>query len=420
MKFQTIRGMQDLLPEQQALFNHITSVVGNVLHRYGYAELGMPLLESTGLYKRVVGEATDIVEKEMYTFDDRNGDSLTLRPEGTAGCVRVAQQQGLIFNQIQRLSYRGPMFRYERPQKGRYRQFEQIGAECFGMAGPDIDAELLLMSARFWRELELEDEIELELNSIGNAESRGEFREALLTYLEQYRSDLDEDSRRRMESNPLRILDSKVASTQDILTDAPKLRAFIDDESKAHFDELCGMLDDAGLKYNINPTIVRGLDYYNKTVFEWVTNTLGAQGTVCAGGRYDGLVEQVGGKPSPGVGFAMGLDRLALMLEQKYTVPSAADVFVVSTAGDARMLALKVGEMVRDELPEVRVIVHCHTGKLKAQMKKADASNAKIALIVGEEEVAAKSVNVKMLRDEGQGQILVETGSLIEHLKSVL
>ena len=331
MKFQTIRGMQDLLPEQQTLFSDISDRVGSVLHRYGYAEMGMPLLESTSLFKRVIGEATDIVEKEMYTFDDRNGDSLTLRPEGTASCVRVAQQHGLLFNQTQRFWYRGPMFRYERPQKGRYRQFEQIGAECFGMAGPDIDAELILMCARLWRELGIADEIELELNSMGDAASRGEFREALVAYLEQYKSELDEDSLRRLESNPLRILDSKVASTQAILTDAPKLKDFIDDESKAHFEELCAILDAAGLAYHINPSIVRGLDYYNRTVFEWVTNSLGAQGTVCGGGRYDGLVEQMGGKPTPGVGFAMGLDRLALMLEQKFQSAAVADIYVVST-----------------------------------------------------------------------------------------
>jgi len=412
--------MQDLLPEQQAIFSYISSVVGDVLHRYGYAEMGMPLLESTGLFKRVVGEATDIVEKEMYSFDDRNGESLTLRPEGTAGCVRVAQQHGLIFNQTQRLWYRGPMFRYERPQKGRYRQFEQIGAECFGMAGPDIDAELLLLSARIWRELGITDEVELELNSLGNSESRGEFRQALVAYLDQYKSDLDDDSQRRLESNPLRILDSKVASTQEILTGAPRLSDFIDDESRAHFDELRGILDDAGLAYNINPNIVRGLDYYNKTVFEWVTNSLGAQGTVCAGGRYDGLVEQLGGKPSPGVGFAMGLDRLALMLENKFTDSAAADVYVVSTVGAARVSALKVGEMIRNEMPKTRVIVHCHSGKFKAQMKKADASNARIALIIGDEEIAAGAVNVKMLRDEGQAQTQVSLDSLVTHLTRAL
>lgn len=420
MKFQTIRGMQDLLPEQQTLFSHISDRVGSVLHRYGYAEMGMPLLESTSLFKRVIGEATDIVEKEMYTFDDRNGDSLTLRPEGTASCVRVAQQHGLLFNQTQRFWYRGPMFRYERPQKGRYRQFEQIGAECFGMAGPDIDAELILMCARLWRELGISDEIELELNSMGDAASRGQFREALVAYLEQYRSELDEDSRRRLDSNPLRILDSKVASTQAILTDAPKLQNFIDDESKTHFEQLCAILDAAGLEYHINPSIVRGLDYYNRTVFEWVTDSLGAQGTVCGGGRYDGLVEQIGGKPTPGVGFAMGLDRIALMLEQKFESAAVADIYLVSTAGDARMLALKVAETIRDGLPTARVVVHCHSGKFKAQMKKADASGAKIALIIGEEEVAAQSVNVKMLRDEGQSQNLVGLNDLVSYLTEVI
>ena len=419
-QMQPVRGTSDLIPEEKARQNHVISTALNVAERYGFRDMATPIFEFTEVFSRPLGASSDVVSKETYTFEDRGGTSLTLRPEGTAAAMRAVISNGLTQALPHRWFYAGPMFRYERPQKGRYRQFEQIGAECFGMAGPDIDAELILMCARLWRELGIADEIELELNSMGDAASRGEFREALVAYLEQYKSELDEDSLRRLESNPLRILDSKVASTQAILTDAPKLKDFIDDESKAHFEELCAILDAAGLAYHINPSIVRGLDYYNRTVFEWVTNSLGAQGTVCGGGRYDGLVEQMGGKPTPGVGFAMGLDRLALMLEQKFQSAAVADIYVVSTAGDARMLALKVAETIRDALPAARVVVHCHSGKFKAQMKKADASDAKIALIIGEEEVAAQSVNVKMLRDEGQSQNLVGLNDLVSHLTEVL
>ncbi|MCB1647640.1 MAG: histidine--tRNA ligase, partial [Pseudomonadales bacterium] len=289
--------MQDLLPAQQEIYSHVLSVVAGVLNQYGYDQIGMPLLESTGLFKRLVGEATDVVEKEMYTFDDRSGDSITLRPEGTAGCVRLAQQHGLTYNQIQRFWYAGPMFRYERPQKGRYRQFEQIGAECFGMAGPDIDAELLLMTARMWNELGITSDVTLELNSLGSNEARKAYRDKLVAFLQQHQDALDEDSRRRLSTNPLRILDSKVPSTQALVADAPLLLENLDEESQVHFDALRRTLDKRQIPYVVNPRIVRGLDYYNRTVFEWTTNALGAQGTVCGGGRYDGLVEQVGGKP---------------------------------------------------------------------------------------------------------------------------
>ena len=402
MKIQAVRGMQDLLPAQKKISRTIEDVVREVLAAYGYREIGLPQLEQTELFKRVVGENTDIVEKEMYTFDDRNGESLTLRPEGTAGCVRFAEQNGLLFNQVQRLWYSGAMFRYERPQKGRYRQFDQIGAECFGMPGPDVDAELLLMNARIWRKLGLDGDIRLELNSLGNPDARVKFKEKLAGYLQAYEQDLDEDSQRRLTTNPLRILDSKSSKTQEILRGAPVLSDFMDNESKQHFEGLQGLLDDNGIAYKVNPNIVRGLDYYNKTVFEWITTTLGSQGTVCGGGRYDGLVEQLGGKPSPGVGFAMGLDRLSLMLAEKMESSKDADVYVVSQGNAARATALRLAESIRDQLSGKRVVVHCGDGKFKSQMKKADASGAELALVLGEDEVAAGTVSIKSLREGGE------------------
>ena len=394
--------MQDLLPAQKNISRTIEDVVREVFASYGYREIGLPQLEQTELFKRVVGENTDIVEKEMYTFDDRNGESLTLRPEGTAGCVRFAEQNGLLFNQIQRLWYSGAMFRYERPQKGRYRQFDQIGAECFGMPGPDVDAELLLMNARVWRKLGLDGDIRLELNSLGNPDARVKFKEKLARYLTAYEEDLDDDSQRRLTTNPLRILDSKSLKTQEILQGAPVLSDFMDNESKQHFEGLRGLLDDNGIAYEVNPNIVRGLDYYNKTVFEWTTKTLGSQGTVCGGGRYDGLVEQLGGKPSPGIGFAMGLDRLSLMLAEKIESSKDADIYFVSQGNGGRGRALRLAESIRDELLGKKVVVHCGDGKFKSQMKKADASGADLALILGEDEVAAGTVGIKSLREGGE------------------
>ena len=402
MKIQAVRGMQDLLPAQKKISRTIEDVVREVLAAYGYREIGLPQLEQTELFKRVVGENTDIVEKEMYTFDDRNGESLTLRPEGTAGCVRFAEQNGLLFNQVQRLWYSGAMFRYERPQKGRYRQFDQIGAECFGMPGPDVDAELLLMNARIWRKLGLDGDIRLELNSLGNPDARVKFKGELAGYLQAYEQDLDEDSQRRLTTNPLRILDSKSSKTQEILRDAPVLSDYMDNESKQHFEGLQGLLDDNGIAYEVNPNIVRGLDYYNKTVFEWITTTLGSQGTVCGGGRYDGLVEQLGGKPSPGIGFAMGLDRLSLMLAEKMESSKDADVYVVSQGDAARATGLRLAESIRDQLSGKKVVVHCGDGKFKSQMKKADASGADLALVLGEDEVAAGTVSIKSLREGGE------------------
>ncbi|MFT6011400.1 MAG: histidyl-tRNA synthetase [Candidatus Azotimanducaceae bacterium] len=418
MKIQAVRGMQDLLPRQQAIFSHITATVREVVVGYGYEQIGMPILESTSLFKRAVGEATDIVEKEMYTFDDRNGESLTMRPEGTAGCVRLAQQHGLTYNQIQRFWYSGPMFRHERPQKGRYRQFDQIGAECFGMTGPDIDAELLLMTARIWQALGLQDDIQLQLNSLGSSEARAKFRAALVEYLTAIKTELDEDSQRRLTTNPLRILDSKVDKTQQLLVDGPKFFDYIDAESRLHFDQLCELLDARGVAYVVNPAIVRGLDYYNKTVFEWVTTTLGAQGTVCAGGRYDGLVEQLGGKPTPGIGFAMGLDRLALMLEETLVLPATADIYIASMAGVARTQALLLAESIRDTLAGVRVVSHCAEGKFKAQLKKADASGALVALVIGDDEAAAGEVGIKPLRADGP-QVNVKADEIIEQLQKL-
>ena len=402
MKIQSIRGMNDLLPEHSATWQYVEATLSRLLASYSYKEIRFPILEKTDLFKRAVGEVTDIVEKEMYTFDDRNGESLTLRPEGTAGCVRFAEQNGLLFNQVQRLWYSGAMFRYERPQKGRYRQFDQIGAECFGMPGPDVDAELLLMNARIWRELGLDGDIRLELNSLGNPDARAKFKEKLAGYLQAYEQDLDEDSQRRLTTNPLRILDSKSSKTQEILQGAPVLSDFMDNDSKQHFEGLRVLLDDNGIAYEVNPNIVRGLDYYNETVFEWITTTLGSQGTVCGGGRYDGLVEQLGGKPSPGIGFAMGLDRLSLMLAEKMESLKEADVYLVSQGNAARATALRLAESLRDQLSGKKVIVHCGEGKFKSQMKKADASGADLALVLGEDEVAAGTVSIKSLREGGE------------------
>lgn len=409
-KIQAIRGMNDILPEQTPVWQFVESTVRRVLSQYGYQEIRMPIVEQTDLFKRSIGEVTDIVEKEMYTFEDRNGDSLTLRPEGTAGCVRAAEEHGLLFNQTRRLWYTGPMFRHERPQKGRYRQFHQIGVECFGMTGPDIDAELLILTARLWEELGLAKHTRLEINSIGTSESRRVYRTALVEYLSQFKSDLDADSQRRLASNPLRILDSKDPSTRKILENAPSLDDYLDDESREHFERLKALLDAAGVAYSVNPALVRGLDYYGKTVFEWITDSLGAQGTVCAGGRYDGLVEQLGGKPTVAVGFAMGLERLILLLETLGLVPdyvnSNADVYVTAMGDGALAPALILAEKLRAALPERVIVSHCGGGSFKSQMKKADRSGARYAVILGENEVANGTAGLKPLRaDEPQTEV---------------
>ncbi|MEH6909873.1 MAG: histidine--tRNA ligase [Oceanicoccus sp.] len=423
-KIQSIRGMNDLLPEESALWQYLESTVSNVVGGYGYQEIRFPIVEQTELFKRSIGEVTDIVEKEMYTFDDRNGESLTMRPEGTASCVRACLQNSLLDNQqVQRLWYHGPMFRYERPQKGRLRQFHQIGVESFGVATPDVDAELILMTARLWRQLGITEYLTLELNSIGNLETRANYRTALVDYLNDHFDQLDEDSQRRMESNPLRILDSKSAKTQAILDQAPLLADYLDDESRQHFDELTRLLTVAGVKYSLNPRLVRGLDYYSKTVFEWTTDQLGAQGTVCAGGRYDGLVEQLGGKPTSAVGFAMGLERLSLIVQVLKKVPASInnnpDVYFVVAGETAKTAAFQLSEQLRDKMPTLKLQLHCGGGSFKSQFKKADKSGASIALIVGDNEAEQGVVNVKWLRKDIE-QTTVSYGELAELLVTTL
>jgi len=398
-----IRGMNDILPEESVSWQYLESVISSVLTSYGYGEIRLPVVEQTALFRRSIGEVTDIVEKEMYSFDDRNGESLTLRPEGTAGCVRAVVQNGLL-GTPQRLWYSGPMFRYERPQKGRQRQFHQVGAEAFGIATPDIDAELILMTARLWRQLGVAEHVQLQINSIGNGSARQAYRAALVEYLSVHQEALDEDSQRRLQSNPLRILDSKHPDTRQILLGAPVLTEYLDAESQADFARLCELLQAASVPYVVNPQLVRGLDYYNKTVFEWVTDRLGAQGTVCAGGRYDGLVEQLGGKPTPGVGFALGKERLVLLLEALAVAPGpvpAADIYVVNAGAAAELAAVSALESLRDALPALRMVQHAGGGSFRSQMKKADKSGARWALIWGEDEAAAGTVTVKSLREQG-------------------
>lgn len=411
--------MNDCLPTQSPLWQKVEGVVKNVISAYGYSEVRMPIVEMTHLFSRAIGEVTDVVEKEMYTFEDRNGDSLTLRPEGTAGCVRSGIENGLLYNQEQRLWYMGPMFRHERPQKGRYRQFHQCGVEVFGLDGPDVDAELIMMTARLWRELGIAQHVRLELNSIGSLEARANYRTALIDYLEQYQNVLDEDCKRRMYTNPLRVLDSKNPDVQAILGDAPQLSDYLDAESKQHFAGLCELLDAAGIEYTVNQRLVRGLDYYNRTVFEWITESLGSQGTVCGGGRYDGLVEQLGGKPTPAVGFAMGLERLVLMMETlgNTDVRRSVDVYMV-TAGEGTMMAgMKLAEQLREQVLGLRVMTHFGGGNFKKQFKRADKVGAAIALVLGEDEVAAQTVVVKDLAGGEQNTVAqAEVAKLLAHL----
>ncbi len=405
-EIRAIRGMPDVLPEDTASWQFLEQQCASLLASYGYREIRMPIVEQTDLFRRGIGEVTDIVEKEMYTFEDRNEESLTLRPEGTAGCVRAVCQHNLAITQ-QKLWYQGPMFRYERPQKGRQRQFHQIGAEVFGTASADIDAELIILSARLWRQLGIADKVELQLNSIGDAEARDRYRAALVEYLGARREQLDEDSQRRLDSNPLRILDSKNPEVQKVLEGAPQILDYLDEESAAHFASLRELLDAAGIEYVVNQRLVRGLDYYNRTVFEWVTDALGAQGTICGGGRYDTLVEQLGGKATPAAGFAMGLERLVLLLQTgELTIadPASADVYVLAVGEGAQASAFQVAEQLRDELPGCCLQVHCGGGSFKSQMKKADKSGARLALILGEQEVADGTVSVKQLRGDAGGE----------------
>ena len=408
-KIQSIRGMNDLLPNESATWQQIEKIVKGVLNSYGYNEIRTPIVEDTALFKRAVGEVTDIVEKEMYTFNDRNDESITLRPEITAGCVRAGIEHGLFYNQEQRLWYLGPAFRYEKPQKGRYRQFHQFGVEVFGLEGPNIDAELILLTARFWKALGIEEHTTLELNSIGSVEARANYRNALVSFLEQHKDKLDEDCLRRMYTNPLRVLDSKNPVIQELLNQAPKLFDYLDEESKLHFDGLCQLLDSAGIKYNINQRLVRGLDYYNRTVFEWVTNSLGAQGTVCGGGRYDGLVSQLGGQPTPAVGFAMGVERLVLLVQAvnpSLNRDSSIDIYMISS-GDEKTTAAaqKMAEVLRDGLSDKRIVTNYGSSNFKKQFAKADKLGAKIAVIIGENEITNQSVTIKNLQTGEQVEV---------------
>ena len=400
MQIQAIRGMNDILPEETPYWQWLESVIGSVLTAYGYAEIRLPLLEKTELFSRSIGDVTDIVEKEMYTFLDRNGDSLTLRPEGTAGCVRAGIQNGLLRGQ-QRLWYQGPMFRHERPQKGRYRQFHQIGVEIYGVDGPDIDVELILMGKRIWNTLGLSD-LTLELNSLGSGEARTQYRRELVTYLQEGHDRLDEDSRRRLRTNPLRILDSKNPDVQDLIAGAPSILDCLDGESREHFERLTAALDATGTSYVVNPRMVRGLDYYGKTVFEWTTRQLGSQGTVCAGGRYDTLVEQLGGKSVPAVGFAMGLERLVALLRDSAAEPShhLPHAYLVTVGPAATEAGAGLAEFLRDRLPSLRLTANLGGGSFRSQMKRADRSGAQIAVVVGDQEVAQEKFGIKELRTD--------------------
>ncbi len=410
-EIQAIRGMNDCLPQDTPVWQYVEQMIRQTVNSYGYDEIRFPIVEMTELFKRSIGEVTDIVEKEMYTFADRNGDSLTLRPEGTACCVRAGIQNGLLYNQEQRLWYMGPMFRHERPQKGRYRQFHQFGLEVFGMQGPDIDAEVILLSARLWQQLGLTPYVRLELNSLGSNEARAAYRDKLVAYLEQHKDLLDEDSQRRLHSNPLRVLDSKNPAMAEMLAGAPQLLDHLDEDSKLHFAGLQARLQAAGVEFTINPRLVRGLDYYNKTVFEWVTTNLGSQGTVCAGGRYDGLVEQLGGKATPAVGFGLGLERLVLLLQSLPLLPqvsNAADFYLMPLGDAAELAAVSVAEQLRLALPGKRIMLHCGGGNLKKQLKRADKSGAAIGLLLGDSELAAGQVTVKWLRaDQPQQTVLI-------------
>lgn len=418
-KIQAIRGMHDILPQQTPLWQFLEDTVRDVFSRYAYQEIRLPLLEHTALFKRSIGEVTDIVEKEMYTFDDRNGDSLTLRPEGTAGCVRAGMENGLLHNQVQRLWYQGPMFRHERPQKGRYRQFQQIGLETYGMAGPDIDLEVILLSARLWRQLGIPG-LELQLNTLGTPEERNLYREELINYLEANKDQLDEDGLKRMGTNPLRVLDSKNPDMQTLIESAPAMLDYLGDESRQHFKQITDGLKAAGIDYVINPRLVRGLDYYSRTVFEWITDLLGAQGTVCAGGRYDGLVQQLGGRATPAMGFAMGVERLVAVLEALEVQPvgSRTDAYLVLMGEAASRRGMLLAERLRDALPGLRLQANCGAGSFKAQFKRADRSGAKVALILGDDEIANDVIGIKWLR-EAREQVTLKQDELTPFLQQL-
>ena len=416
-QLRAVRGMNDLLPAESPLWAHFERNIRDWLTSYGYREMRTPILEHTGLFKRAIGEVTDIVEKEMYTFVDAlNGESMTLRPEGTASCVRAAIEHNLLFDGGKRLWYAGPMFRHERPQKGRYRQFHQVGVEALGYAGPDLDIEHLLMTARLWKKLGLAEFVRLEINSLGGAEARASHRQKLVAYFEAHADQLDADSQRRLLSNPLRILDSKNPAMHALVEAAPQLIDELDAPARAHFEAVKRGLDDASIAYRVNPRLVRGLDYYNYTVFEWVTDKLGAQGTVCAGGRYDGLVAQLGGKPAPACGFAMGVERLLVMMSEAGLLPAPEqpDVYLVNVGEAAARYAPQAAELMRDA--GFDVVLHAGGGSFKSQMKRADASLARFAVLIGEDEMATGQVTVKPLR----GEFVQERGQPSEQQRMVL
>lgn len=403
-KFTGVKGMNDMLPQDAAIWQYVQATAVDVLERYGYQEIRTPILENTRVFTRGVGEVTDIVEKEMYSFtDSMNGDQLTLRPECTSAVVRAVNEHNLLYGTTQRLWYCGPMFRHERPQRGRYRQFHQLGAEALGMEGPDVDAEMIIMLARIWKALGI-GPVKLEMNTLGALEERQAHREALIRYFEDHRSELDEDAQRRLYTNPLRILDTKNPEMQELVNAAPRLLDFLGEKSRGFLSRLEELVSAAGIEYSINPRLVRGLDYYNHTVFEWITDRLGAQGTICGGGRYDPLVEMLGGRPAPGVGFAMGMERVIELMREVGNVPvkNQADVYVIHHGGDTQTKAILLAERLRDKA--VRVIVHPGSGSIKSQMKKADASGADYAVFATEDELAEGAVSVKALRSSPDGR----------------
>ncbi len=413
---QAVKGMNDLLPENTVLWQWVENHIRTLFFNYGYHEIRLPIVEKTELFKRSIGEATDIVEKEMYTFLDRSDESLTLRPEGTAGCVRAGIEHGLFYNQVQKLWYQGPMFRYERPQRGRYRQFYQVGVEAIGFQGPQIEAELLCMSARLWKLLGISEKVVLQINTLGKPDSRAHYRKAFVQFCQLHHAHLDEDSKRRLNTNPLRILDTKNPELQELLNKAPKLMDYLDAEDKKQFDDLCQLLKANSIPFEINPKLVRGLDYYTGTVFEWVTDALGSQGAVCAGGRYDGLVEELGGKNTPAIGFAIGIDRIVELCSEKFT-PKTIDGYFIAVGEACEKQASVIAERLRDALSELSLVLDCAGGSIKSQFKRADKSGAKFALILGEDELAKNMITFKDLRHEGKQQSF-SRDELIKHLRS--
>lgn len=418
-RIQSIRGMHDVLPPESGELRAVEHATQNVLQQYGYQEIRMPLLEQTELFKRSLGEVTDIVEKEMYTFEDRNGDSLTLRPEGTASCVRAGIQHGFLYGQPQRLWYCGPFFRHERPQKGRYRQFHQLGVETFGFVGPDIDAELIILSAHMWKKINLPMQPRLEINSLGSSQARKKYREKLIAYFLQHEDKLDKEATQRLHTNPMRILDSKNPDMQEVIQNAPSLLEHLDAESAEHFLQLQKILDAADIEYTINPRLVRGLDYYSKTVFEWVAEGLGAQATICAGGRYDGLIEQLGGKPCPAAGFAIGLERLVSLLEDSSKVDQFVDVYMVLMGEAAEIAGFQLAGQLRTQLPTSSVVTNCGGGSIKSQMKRADKSQARLAFILGEDELKTQNITVKFMREKRE-QETISQDDLVAFLENYL